>query len=193
VKLSELREPGRARTMAVAGLVAIVFIVAVALFLKSYHDSGPTASASVPSDSGTPAALPSDTFSNPVTSPTAGFFPSGRITSLPEITISGIEGGGLKFAPGSIHHLVATVHSSAPIGIVGYLIPTSQDHSYGESKNVGTTWTLSTTVYGRPAYAMLFLQAGRSGAPITCEITVDGHTSAHASTSGPYGRQYCLG
>lgn len=174
-------------------LAALLLVIALGLYVKSYHDSGPTkpdAGVSTPpdtSDFGLPGASPSGTAT------TNGLPARGAITSLPQITITGYQGGGLVFAPGSQHTVVLSVHSSAPVGRVGYIVPTSPSASYGDVTVHGTTWTLTTQAFGKPAYALIFIQTGQAGTPITCSVTVDGHLSNTETTSGEYGRQVCLG
>ena len=85
------------------------------------------------------------------------------------------------------------VTSASGIPRVGYIIPTSPNSSYGDVKAPGRQWSLSTTVVGRPAYAAVFIQAGATGTPITCRVSVDGVTSDVKTTRGSYGRAVCLG
>ena len=87
---------------------------------------------------------------------------------------------------------MSVASSAGPIGQVGYLVPTSPDHSYGRAEHVGTNWAVATTVTGKPYYALIFVQANRTGVPITCTITIDGRVASRKSTSGAYGRQVCL-
>jgi hypothetical protein len=83
------------------------------------------------------------------------------------------------------------VSSSAPLYEVGYLIPTSLDHSYGKATRPGARWSVTTTVTGAPYYAVIWVWAGASGAPATCTIALDGKVRVSRTTSGPYGRQVC--
>jgi hypothetical protein len=183
------------RRLAIAGAVVAVFVVCIGLFVKSYHDSGPTApiGAHGSGPSGGITGYPTDGASG---SPKPGstFFPTagGNIT-LPVTTLSGVVGGGLSFAPGSTHKVTLSATSAVSMVRVGYLAPTSPDSPYGDIKGVGTHWSVTITALGRPAYAIIFIQAGAAGIPITCKITVDGHVSNTATTSGPYGRTVCLG
>lgn len=87
--------------------------------------------------------------------------------------------------------ITLTVTSSRPIGTIGYIVPTSPDRSYGVVKNLGTSWSLTTRVYGKPGYARLFVQAGPTGASVTCSVSVAGGPSDSRSTSGPYGQAMC--
>lgn len=91
------------------------------------------------------------------------------------------------------HHILLHVSSEQPIGTVGYIMPTSLRESSGIVKNVGRSWSLTSTVYGDPDYAQVFVQAGYRGFPITCTITVDGHVTDRRSTEGPYGEMICQG
>lgn len=111
----------------------------------------------------------------------------GGLNSLP-----GLEGsGGTNGLPR--HRVTITMTSSAPIGGVGYIVPTSLNDYYGIAKDVGRSWSLSTVVYGDPDYAQAFSQASARGNPITCTITVDGRVTDRRSTEGPYGQMFCQG
>lgn len=181
------------KQLIVGSVLVVVLVVALGLFIKNYHDSGPTSPAAAPTDQSSGAFDPfATTPAKSTGSPTSSFFPSG-VRKLPEITISGIEGGGLHFAPGSIHTVTLSVSSATSIGQMGYIIPTSTDHSYGDMKVDSGSWSLTTNAFGKPAYAIVFIQAGKLGIPISCTITVDGHVSSHETTNGPYGRTVCLG
>jgi hypothetical protein len=181
------------KQLIIGSAVLVVFVVALGLFIKNYHDSGPTSPAAIGSNHASDA--PFDPFATTPAkskSSTSSFFPSG-VVKLPQITLSGFEGGGLHFAPGSIHHVTLSINSVTAIGQMGYIIPTSNDHSYGHSTVDSASWSLSTDAFGKPAYAIVFIQAGKLGVPITCTITVDGHVTSSATTKGPYGRTVCLG
>ena len=106
--------------------------------------------------------------------------------------LKGIQGGSIDQTLPR-HQLVLEATSEDKIGTVGYIVPTSLRENYGLVKNVGRTWRLTTTVYGDPDYAQLFLQAGYRGFPITCTITVDGRVTERRSTEGPYGQLMCQG
>ncbi len=105
-------------------------------------------------------------------------------------TPSGLAGQGYNLNTPS-RAITLTVTSSRPIGTVGYIIPTSPDRSYGVAKNLGTSWSLTTRVYGKPGYARLFVQSGPTGAAVTCSISVAGGPSDSRSTSGPYSQAMC--
>ena len=108
------------------------------------------------------------------------------------LKMPGLQGGSIyKYLPR--HTVTLRASSEAPIGTVGYIVPTSLHQNYGIVKNVQNSWSLTTTAYGDPDYAQLFVQAGARGYPITCTITVDGHTTEHRATQGPYGQLVCQG
>lgn len=107
-------------------------------------------------------------------------------------SMPGLAGGSIyQYLPK--HTVTMRVTSEAPIGTIGYIVPTSLRNSSGVVKNVKTVWTLTTTAYGDPDYAQLFMQAGARGFPITCTITVDGKVTERRSTEGPYGQLICQG
>lgn len=111
--------------------------------------------------------------------------------TLPRMTITPQIPGGFTFAPIPSHSLVLTVTSTVPIGRLGYVIPTSEGHSYGDIKGVGEHWTLTTKVYGRPYYAALFIAAGSGGAAVTCSISIDGVVKDTKTARGNFGQQVC--
>lgn len=112
---------------------------------------------------------------------------TGKWSGMP-----GLPGGSLYASLPKIHITLA-VRSAAPIGILGYVIPTSVDHPSGKVTGVGRSWSLQTIGYGKPDYARIFLQANTIGTPITCTITVNGRVTEQRSTEGPYGRLMCQG
>ncbi|MGH8961060.1 MAG: hypothetical protein ACRDWT_07600 [Jatrophihabitantaceae bacterium] len=168
-------------------LTVLGVLLCVALFVRAYQSAAP------PDTQGQAGRGPTGT-----PSPSRARMPSVDAvmpTRLPPATytIAPAEHPGFVFAGPSTHRLVMTVTSAAPIPAVGYLVPTSPDHSYGTAKHLSTRWSVTTTVTGGPNYALLFVQADASGTPITCSITVDGVVRDHRSTRGPYGRQVCVG
>jgi hypothetical protein len=71
--------------------------------------------------------------------------------------------------------------------------PDQSDHRSGKRTDLAESWSLATTVYGKPDYAQLFTWTGPEGYPITCTITVDGHVTARLTTHGPWGKIFCQG
>ncbi len=100
-------------------------------------------------------------------------------------------GGGVANQPS--HTVTLSMTSEAPLGTVGYIIPTSLRDNYGVRKNVGRSFSVTTTAYGEPDYAQGFAQAGQRGFPVTCTITVDGRVTERQTTAGPYGALFCQG
>jgi hypothetical protein len=107
-------------------------------------------------------------------------------------TMPGLQGGSI-YQSLPRHTVTMRITSEAPIGTIGYVVPTSLRNSSGVVKNVQRSWSLTTTAYGDPDYAQLFMQAGARGFPITCTITVDGKVTERRSTEGPYGQMICQG
>jgi hypothetical protein len=176
--------------------VVVVLVLAVGLFVQAYRKAGSGQDATAAGGLGAgqsmtqPAiALTATPGPGAVKSPAELVAVGGR----PAFTFTAAGGPGFTIVPAPRHRLVATVHSSIRIGTVGFLIPTSPDHSYGSAKNVGTSWSLRTTVTGKPYYAAIFVQAGATGAPITCTIMLDGKIISSKQTHGEYGRQVCYG
>jgi hypothetical protein len=147
----------------------------------------PTAPA-VPTGSAEPTTSPeSDSVETLFQSGLAALGKDKGMSSLP-----GFPGtGASKHLPR--HKIVLRVVSEDTIGTVGYIMPTSLHESSGVVKNVGKSWSLTSTVYGDPDWAQIFVQARARGFPITCTITVDGRVTENRSTEGPYGRMVCQG
>lgn len=203
----------RPQTAAVAGVVAVLAILLLVFVMVS--SSGGSATGPRLDLGDLPAASAEPTLGVPTTSPSAtptakqptaaevqkqtqdafnqlgqGFSNGGLQSG--ELSAPGIQGGSVfQYLPK--HKITMTVTSSAPIGTIGYVVPTSLKQSSGVVRNVGTSWTLTTTAYGDPDYAQLFMQADARGNPITCTIRVDGKVSERRTTEGPYARLICQG
>jgi fermentation-respiration switch protein FrsA (DUF1100 family) len=172
-----------------AGLIVGV-IVAMAFFVRGFDSTGSdnlaapgagTSPSDVPGPTVTPSGSPSKTGKTKYVVPGGG----------PTITLGANDGGGMKLSNKNQHHLVARVTSADPIYAVGWLIPTSLNHSYGKDMSPGRSFTIDTTVTGRPYYSLLWVYAGKSGAPVTCRISIDGKVRSTQTTQGAYGRQVC--
>jgi hypothetical protein len=187
-----------------AGVLTLLIIVVLwkAISPSSHTDAAPQTVLPAfvpPTSSPTPKAIASI---NPKGTSTSFTLPSGFTTipgggtggsgSAGSFTLQGLQGGSV-YKNMAKHSITLLVTSEAPIGTVGYVMPTSLRHQKGVVKHVGDYWTLSSFVYGDPDYAQIFLQAGQRGYPITCTITVDGHVTARRSTDGPYGQLICQG
>lgn len=92
-----------------------------------------------------------------------------------------------------VHDVVVSATSAGPIAVLGYLVPTGLGKSYGGVDNHPRHWSMSERAVGSGYLAAIFLQAGKSGAPVTCTITIDGKVTDRQTTSGSYGRAVCLG
>lgn len=177
------------RGAVVATVLAV--LTCVALFVHAYQAAAPTdteardgstsGDAPTPVPSTAPSGVPKVDAVMPTRLPKATY------------TITPPEQPGFTFASPPTHTLVMTVTSAAAIPAVGYLVPTSADHSYGQAKHLSTRWSVRTKVTGGPNYALVFIQAAAAGVPITCTVTVDGVVRDHRTTQGPYGRQVCVG
>jgi hypothetical protein len=177
------------RTAVALGVAVVALVLLIGRFVQQYQDAGPdpAAGAAEPSTSAAPFDPSSVTGSS-----AKNFFPK-RGATLPRTTLSPAGPKGFTIGHAAQHTLVLTVTSAGPIPRVGYIVPTSSKSSYGDVKNAGRHWSLTTTVVGRPYYAALFVQAGATGTPITCRVSVDGATTDTKTTSGAYGRVVCLG
>ncbi len=92
-----------------------------------------------------------------------------------------------------LHHVTITATSRQPIALVGFLVPTGFGPSYGTVKPHSTRWSVSEQAIGPGYLAAIFVQAGRDGTPITCQVSVDGTVTDTETTAGGYGRAICLG
>lgn len=93
----------------------------------------------------------------------------------------------------AVHDVTLTVTSDAPVWVLGYLVPTSPDRSYGKVKKPGSSWSMSTVVTGPPDYAQIFAQSGPKATRITCTVSVDGRVTERRTATGPYGQLFCQG
>lgn len=199
----------RPKVAAASGVVAALVVLTLIWLMvrdtdKPAPDPGIAVGLPTPSDQPTIGDLPTAT-GTPVPTTAAEYqraaqeafkqFANGLGTSglsSGQFNMPGMQGGSIyKSLPR--HSLTMRITSEAPIGTIGYVVPTSLRHSSGVVKNVQRSWSLTTTVYGDPDYAQLFMQAGARGFPITCTIIVDGRVTERRSTEGPYGQMICQG
>jgi hypothetical protein len=179
------------RVSAVAAVLAV--LTCIGLFVHAYQQAGPSHDeAGGPRGTAPPSPSPSASASAVPGAVRANAFDPNAL-SLPPYTITPPARPGFTFATPAEHRIVLAASSRHAIGRVGYLAPTSPDHASGDVKHVGRQWAVHTTVSGSPYYALVFVQAGADGTPITCSITLDGKVLSRKSTSGAYGRQVCVG
>lgn len=181
---------------------ALVLLAALMMVLKGHHQGGRSSELNTPrATSSVPLAQRHKSHhkqkGGAAKKSAAAQAAASAANGLPGSTrkwssMPGLPGGSL-YASLPKMHITLSVRSAAPIGILGYVIPTSQDHPSGKVTGVGRSWSLQTIGYGRPDYARIFLQANTIGTPITCTITVNGRVTEHSSTEGPYGRMMCQG
>lgn len=105
---------------------------------------------------------------------------------------SGLGGQGASLST-TTHRVTMSATSDAPIFVLGYLVPTSNDAAYGRVDEPGRSWSRSTTAYGPPDYAQIFLQAGPQATTISCTVTVDGRVTERRTATGPYAQLFCQG
>jgi hypothetical protein len=197
----------RARTAATAavvvGLLVIAFVASSLLLRHDEPTTGRDARVATPSVEPPEYTAPDDLAGlagKTAASPAAGSPGSPGTSGSPGATfpgaglpnLKGLRGkGGIVGLPRE--KVVLSMSSSAPIAYVGYIVPTSLDHSTGTVRSPGTSWSLTTTAYGPPDYAQLFSLAGPAGVPVTCTITVNGRVTETRTTSGPYDQLFCQG
>ncbi len=171
----------------VGGLVVIV-----ALLVRSQTPEGETGtpyrSAPTPSMNDEVVERGGDPRAEPASS-------QGRSPSTKQLRRLMLDGfGGDGFSAGAASHRVRlTVSSRVAAGTVGYVVPTSANESYGIVHDVGTSWSLTTTGYGAPDFARVFVQSGLRGHPVTCTVRVDGKVTDRRTAAGPYGQAMCQG
>lgn len=203
----------RPRAAAAAGVVAVLAVLALVIVLTQSKDDVPESSSLGNLADNLPTA-PEPTLAEltPTSSPSSTQAPSAADVqkqiqkqfnqlgqgfsngglSGGQLDMPGLQGGSIyQYLPK--HRVTMRVTSAAPIGTVGYVVPTSLKNSSGVVRNVGGSWSLTTTAYGDPDYAQIFLQADARGNEITCTITVDGKVTEKRTTQGPYARLICQG
>jgi hypothetical protein len=196
-----VRQNKRAFTAIGAGLALIVLVLLMTFLHNRAGERGGTVIGN-PSAAGLPGAVDAPASTGPASGPkhhARKAKPSANaLSGLPAVgagnpvDLPGMQGRGFSVSLPKVP-IVLRVTSSAPIGTVGYLVPTSPDKNYGVVKNVGRSWILRTYGYGKPDYARIFVQAGPTGAVITCTVEAKGRVTDQRSTSGPYGRTMCQG
>jgi hypothetical protein len=173
-----------------AVLVAIGAIVGLAFYVRGFQSTGDDP-VGLPSVTRPPSVAPGSSAHEHKHKHKKKHGKHGHRVVVPGGPTVTLGAGGDGLSVTGPHKLVVRVSSSAPIPAVGYLAPTSPDIPYGTAKNVGKHWTVHTTVSGKPKYAIIWIYAGKSGAAVTCSITIDGTVRDRKTTSGAYGRQIC--
>lgn len=184
------------RNFAIIAVIAIAVIVA-SLALRSGRDdekavdpvAKPSASASTEATATPTRRHKRSRQREPLAAAAPGGAPNASVFGLPP----GMQGSGsvTSLPP---HHV--TITWSAPrsaVGVVAWIIPSSQDHEQGKATSYGHSYSLSTTVYGNPKYAAVFAQADVHGNPITCTITVDGRVTERRTAAKPFSAMWCVG
>lgn len=192
-----LRPGGESRTFVLIAIASVIVIVGSFLFLRPGSqesaidpDSRARDDRSLPTDApstGEPSASPSASVS--ATGGESGLF-GGHTSGLG--VPPGLQGAG-DYSQLPKHHLTVTMSTAGVLGTVAWIIPTSVESHQGTAVVRGGTWSLSTTVYGNPDYAVVFAQQGRVDQPVTCTITVDGRVTERRSTKGAYSAMWCEG
>ena len=176
--------------------LACVAVLLVGLLAEGFLSSSPSANGAPGGGSGN--TLASGLTSSPSASPSAkktrgdspGHGPVGNPLAalrakFPDNPLNHLRGAGL-------HHVSVSV-SGGRVLVLGYLIPTGLGSSYGEVKGHPRSWSMSERAIGRGYLAAIFVQAGKDGTPVSCNVTVDGKSTDSETTSGSYGRAICLG
>jgi hypothetical protein len=184
--------------------LVLAFVLVLGLWVRMYDGSSGGAVAQGGASTNDPFASLTEGAASPASpaptrarsstgaTPTPTLPASGAPKTLPRVTITPAVAGGFTYANVPTHKLVMRVTSSGAIPGLGYLVPTSQDHSYGKVLHPGRSWSVTTSVTGKPYYAAVFVQADGTGAAITCTITIDGKLASRKTTAGGYGRQVCI-
>ncbi|MBM0124165.1 hypothetical protein [Pimelobacter simplex] len=175
--------------------VIILVIVGSFLFLRP---GSPESAIDPDAGDGGEVSVPTDLPSTAEPSASASASATGEATGL-----FGGHTGGLGVPPGlqgagdysqlPKHKLTVTMSTQGVLGTVAWIIPTSVENHEGTAVVRGGTWSLSTTVYGNPNYAVVFAQQGRVDQPVHCTITVDGRVTERRSTKGAYSAMWCEG
>ncbi|MFD0807371.1 hypothetical protein ACFQ0K_14865 [Nocardioides caeni] len=158
--------------------------------IDSARPAEPTASASIDPTQRARRARPAPSDGTATSVPDAGDAVAADFPGLGEP--NGISGEGRNYSL-TEHTMTIQLSSPNPLGLVAYLIPASTENPRGKAVVEARTWSLTTTVYGKPKYGAVYVQAGYDGRPATCVITIDGKVTERRSTKGPYGAMWCLG
>lgn len=184
---------GKMRRGTRIGLITTAVVVAavlVALFMKIYNETAPPSSSAAQAPSATPS--PTDGGRDPKATKvpaTRGQAQTGTVSAFPSSLVNQL---GHANKSGPPHTVKLTVTTAGDIARVGYLVPTSDSVPYANIGAPTSPWSLTMTAHGNGYLAALFLQAGRSGEPVTCRIMIDGVTKSVRTTNGAYARQMCI-
>lgn len=187
---------GKWTAVAIAAVLALV----VGLLSQGYFSS-PAPPLAAATDGPGDGADPSSATTGPTSSASASPASNGPATAQDVKRELQARAGELtnplnRLRSPGVHTVSITASSSQPLAApIGYLIPTSIDtrNAYGTVKTKARSYRLSTRAVGPGYLALIFVQAGPTGAPVTCTVTIDGKSTSTESTAGPYGRQVCLG
>lgn len=191
-----LRPGGESRTFVLFASVIILVIVGSFLFLRPGSpesaidpDAGSQDESSAVPTPPEPSASPTGTAASGGTTEAADLFGghTGNLGVPP-----GMQGNG-DYTQLPKHTLTVRVSTAGQLGTVAWIIPTSVENERGAVKVLDNTWSLTTTVYGNPDYAVVFAQQGRVDQPTTCVVTVDGRVTERRSTKGAYSAMWCEG
>lgn len=175
----------------------MLYLGALILYVYANSDDAPSPLPGALPGSGTPLSSGDPAAPTPSGGSGRSVSRSADVTqgasTLPRLTYTLPVPGGLVFAPSAGFRVTLSVRSAVPVPRLGYLVPSSYTDPYGDIRDVGTSWSLTTVAHGKPAYAAIFIQAAGAGTPITCTITVNGVVTSTETTKGAYGRQVCLG
>ncbi|MEV5001520.1 hypothetical protein [Nocardioides sp. LML1-1-1.1] len=151
------------------------------------------AATAMPSPSPRPSERPTQDTS-PSVEPVEATQPDAASLGLPDGVAlpAGLGGSGSgRSLPRTT--LKIRVFSTEPLYRVSYIIPTSDDQRYGQDDGVGSSWSHTTRVWGKPDYAAVFVQAFWPGVKVTCVITVGGRETERRTIIGPQGAMWCQG
>jgi hypothetical protein len=169
----------------------VVFVACIGFFVKQYNDSGNPGSDNVggvnPGSGASPSPGSSDSASSTANANAPGPFKGASL--LPTGRPSTRDKFGNLIQPRAV---TMTVTSSAKLFRVGYLVPTSLDSPYGNVNTSAHSWSLTVRATGKSPVAAVFIQAGGSGASVSCTISIDGQLGDSKTTTKAYERQLCL-
>ena len=167
---------------------AVVVVIALITWLLS-SSGGANKAAGVPAPSLSPSPSASAT-PKPHHKPTVK--PSSSTVRIDGVTFGEAPGWGTGYSD-TPHHLVLQVFSDSRVfAYLGWIVPTAASGK-GKSTMYSSGWSRSYTVYGRPNYAIFYVQYGPSSGAVTCRITVDGRVRVEKTSTGRYGGVMCIG
>jgi len=187
----------RRNPKAAAGLCALVVLCAITLAWGLSRGSG---AASASSTAGPALAVPTTTpDALPTELPSASASASASPTPGSAAGLTAMDNAltGVGHGDGSAHSLEPhTVQllagaDNGPLAWLGWRMPHAKGSTGAVDHNPGSSWSLTKTEFGLPAYSGLYTYVGEVRGRVWCTIKVDGAVVDHREARGPWGQVFC--